>query len=311
MLKFIMQKLLIILMIILQLNSSELISPIPTKIDYDINKALLGKKLFHEKRLSSDNTVSCASCHIISEGGDDNRKFSLGVNNKQGDVNAPTVLNSRFNLSQFWDGRAKNLKEQAVGPIHNPIEMNSNFKDIMYKLKDVTYYKEAFKLYKDGMTPDSIVDAIVEFEIALITPYSKFDRFLLGDKDILTSDEKEGLELFKEYGCVSCHNGVNIGGNLYQKMGVIKEYKNKSGNLGRYNVTKNEQDKYFFKVPTLRNIEHTAPYLHDGSGKDLKEIIKVMIEYQVGIIPSDDEIDKIKSFLKTLNGDTPAIMDNK
>ncbi len=308
MINFIMQKLLIIITLISSLYSSDLISPIPTNEDYDINKALLGKKLFHEKRLSVDNTISCASCHIITEGGDDNRKFSIGVNNKKGNVNSPTVLNSRYNLSQFWDGRAKDLKEQALGPIHNPLEMNNDFKNIISKLKNDDYYKNAFKIYKDGMTQDNILDAIVEFEKALVTPHSKFDRYLLGDKDILSTEEKEGFELFKDYGCISCHNGVNIGGNLYQKMGIIKEYKIKSGNLGRYNVTKNEEDKYYFKVPTLRNIEHTSPYMHDGSEENLKETIKVMIEYQVGIIPTDEEIYKIELFLKTLNGNTPVIM---
>lgn len=306
-----MKKLLIIITLILELYSLELISPIPITNDYNLSKALLGKKLFHEKRLSFDNTISCFSCHMIKDGGDDNRSFSLGVDNKKGDMNSPTVLNARYNLSQFWDGRAKDLKEQALGPIHNPVEMSSNFKNIIMKLKADSYYKEAFKIYKEGMTKDSIVDAIVEFEKALTTPYSKFDKYLLGDKNAITDEEKEGFELFKDYGCISCHNGVNIGGNLYQKMGVIKEYKNKSGNLGRYNVTKNEEDKYFFKVPTLRNIEHTSPYLHDGSQKDLKETIKVMIEYQVGIIPSDEEIEKIESFLKTLNGNIPTIMENK
>ena len=306
-----MKKLLIIISIILQLQSIELISPIPLDEDYDVNKALLGKKLFHDKRLSSDETISCASCHNIENGGDDDRKFSIGVGNKEGDINAPTVLNAKFNLAQFWDGRAKDLKEQAVGPIHNPIEMSSNFNSIIHKLKNDHYYKEAFKLYKSGITKDNIVDAIVEFEKALVTPYSKFDRYILGDENILTQKEKEGYQIFKDYGCISCHNGVNIGGNLYQKMGVMKEYKTKLNNLGRYNVTKKEEDKYFFKVPTLRNIEHTAPYFHDSSSDSLKDAIKLMIEYQVGVIPSPSEVDKLESFLKTLNGNTPKIMANR
>jgi len=311
MIEFYMKKLLIIIIVILNLNSTELISPIPTDIDYNIDKALLGKKLFHDPRLSSDNTISCASCHDIKGGGDDDREVSLGVGDKKGNLNSPTILNAKFNLSQFWDGRARGLKEQALGPIHNPVEMNNNFNNIIEDLENDEYYKEAFKIYESGITQDNIVDSIVEFEKALTTPQSRFDQYLLGNEDILSKDEKEGFELFKDYGCISCHNGINIGGNLYQKMGVMKEYLPDSSDLGRYNITKKEEDKYYFKVPTLRNIEQTAPYLHDGSRSNLTDVIKVMIEYQVGITPNDEDIEKIKSFLKTLNGKIPIIMVDK
>lgn len=305
-----MKILLIISVIFFNLFSQELISPIPKINDYDKKRALLGKKLFQDKRLSSNNTVSCSSCHMLNNGGDDNRRVSFGVDNKEGTFNAPTIFNVRFNLAQFWDGRAKNLQEQALGPIHNPVEMNSNFEEIIEKLNQDKIYKKDFLIYKNGITKENIIDAIVEFEKALVTPHSRFDRYILGEEDILTQDEKEGFDLFLELGCISCHNGVNIGGNLYQKMGVIKEYNN-SQLFGRYEVTKKEKDKYFFKVPSLRNIEHTAPYFHDGKVNHLKKAIKIMIEYQVGMIANEEEIVKIEKFLKTLSGKLPEILVQK
>ncbi len=301
----------LLIFIFTNLFSKELITPLHVIYDYDTKKAQLGRVLFHDKRLSKDNAISCASCHDLANGGDDNRKFSLGVGGEIGSINSPTVLNSRFNFVQFWDGRAKDLKEQVLGPIHNLVEMNTNFNDIVNKLKQDIFYVESFKENYGKLDEDSIIDAIVEFEKALVTPNSKFDKYLLGNEDILSSDEKEGFTLFKDLGCISCHNGVNIGGNLFQKMGIVKEYKTSNNNLGRYNVTKEISDKYYFKVPSLRNIEHTAPYLHDGSEYSLKNVIRIMLDYQVGFDISNDEIKKIELFLKTLSGETPAIMNDK
>ncbi|WP_419770921.1 MAG: cytochrome-c peroxidase [Candidatus Marinarcus sp.] len=306
-----MKKIILIIILINHSLFAELISPIEDKLDINLSKALLGKRLFFEKRLSSDNTISCANCHIISEGGDDNKRFSIGVNNKKGSVNSPTVLNSRYNFVQFWDGRAKDLKEQAMGPIHNPVEMNSHSNEVVQKLKKDASYVKSFKtVFNSEITFDFVLDAIVEFEKALITPNSKFDQYLKGDKTALNDDEKEGFELFKSYGCISCHNGVNLGGNLFQQMGILKiMHYEKNKYLGRYNVTKNEEDRYFYKVPTLRNIEHTAPYLHSGTISTLKETIEIMLEYQVGIKPKAENVEKILSFLKTLTGEQPKIMD--
>lgn len=301
----------IFLILILFFNyiyAEELILPIKNLSDYNKNKALLGKKLFHDTRLSKDNTISCASCHNLFNGGDDDRILSVGVDNKLGEVNSPTVFNSRFNFVQFWNGRASSLDEQVLGPIHNPVEMDTSFAEIISKLKDDTYYVKEFKKNYGDISKKAIIDAIVEFEKALITPNSKFDRYLLGEKEVLEEDEKEGYHLFKNLGCISCHNGINIGGNLYQKMGVMKEYKSKNNNLGRYEVSKNEEDKYFFKVPSLRNIALTAPYFHDGKATKLKDAIKVMIEYQVGLEAKDSDLEKIEKFLKTLTGEIPSIM---
>jgi cytochrome c peroxidase len=292
--------------------ANEAIHPLPTNFDYNKPKALLGKKIFHDTRLSKDDTISCASCHMIEMGGDDNLDTSFGIYGQKGPINAPTVLNSRYNLSQFWDGRARNLLEQASGPISNPIEMGSSLQEVLHKLEQDTEYTQRFlELYPDGINIPNILDTIVEFENALVTPDSPFDRYLRGDKSALTTKEKEGYELFKENGCISCHNGVNIGSNLYQKIGILKSYKGTNNRLGRYNVTRKDKDKYVFKVPTLRNIALTAPYLHDGSQSTLKDAVSFMVTYQLGMIPDEKSIDKIVAFLKTLTGKTPEIMKTK
>lgn len=301
--------LLYIFFIPILLFSTELITPIPLTSDINIKKANLGKELFFEKRLSQTNTISCSSCHDIPNGGDDGRKFSLGVNNKIGNINSPTVLNTRYNFVQFWDGRSSDLKDQISGPIHNPIEMNSNFPEIIKKLESQPFYINQFaKVYKSGITEENIKDAIVEFEKSLTTPNSKFDKYLRGDENALSENEKTGYELFKSYGCISCHNGTNLGGNLYQKIGIISPYyKEETNNLGRYNITKKDDDKFYFKVPTLRNIELTAPYLHDGSIKELNIVIRLMLKYQVGAIYEEKDIKYIEDFLKTLSGEIPKI----
>lgn len=301
---------LFIVLITTTIIANEIITPLPKEVhDYELNKALLGKALFEDKRLSQDNTISCSSCHNTKEGGDDNRKLSIGINNAIGLVNTPTVLNSRFNFVQFWDGRSGTLKEQASGPIHNPIEMNSNFKEIIIKLSNDSFYVSKFKeIYNSSIKEEHIINAIVEYEKALITPNSKFDKYLNGDKNILTYEEKKGFELFKEFGCISCHNGVNIGGNLFQKVGIMEQYfPEEKQHFGRYNITQNPEDKFYFKVPSLRNVELTAPYLHDGSANDLKSVIDVMLKYQIGTIYNEQDIKYIEKFLLTLTGENPKI----
>jgi len=297
-----MNKIVLFTFIAVALLSKELITPIPLNIKTNEQKALLGKKLFNDVRLSKNNTISCASCHILEEGGDDNLAVSIGINGEKGTRNAPTVLNSRFNSNQFWDGRAQTLEEQASGPIHNPVEMGSNFKEIISKLKkDSIYLREFNAIYKDGITAKNIVNSIAEFENTLITPNSKFDHFLRGNTDILTHNEKDGYKLFKEYGCISCHNGVNIGGNLMQKLGIMEEFNTKD--FGKFNVTNNIEDKFYFKVPSLRNIQHTSPYFHDGVTDTLKDAVNKMSYYQVGYTLKEEETDKIILFLKTLTGE--------
>ncbi len=306
-----MKKLLLLLVFVGFLFSNAIITPIELEATYNKEKALLGKKLFFETKLSSTNNISCFSCHNLYEGGDDNRELALGVNGKIGKVNSPTLLNVKYNVYLSVDGRTKDLKKQILDPIHNKVEMASDFKTIIKKLKKDIYYKKTFlKVYDEEINENNIIDALVEFEKALITPNSSFDKYLRGDKTALNNDEKEGYALFKSYGCISCHNGVNLGANLFHKIGIIKEFDmEEDESLGRYNVTKNIEDKYFYKVPILRNISLTAPYFHNGKVKTLLEAINIMIEYQVGMSASIDEVKKIESFLKTLNGDVPSILD--
>lgn len=281
------------------------ILPIPQNIEVDRKKALLGKELFFDSKLSIDETISCATCHDLENGGDDGLRVSVGVKGAMGELNAPTVLNSVFNFRQFWDGRAKDLKEQASGPIENPIEMAHDLNNLVYKLENSDYSSKFFSVYKDGVTKENIVDAIAEFEKTLITPNSRFDKYLLGDKNAITSYEKEGFEIFKNKGCITCHHGINIGGNHYNIFGAVVDVNNVQ--LGRFNVTKNEDDKFYFKVPTLRNIELTSPYFHDGREYDLKNAVKTMALVQLGRPMYDDEIDKIVAFLKTLTGELKVI----
>ncbi len=281
---------------------SDDIVPIPLKVN-DVNpkKVALGHKLFFDPILSKDGTIACLNCHILSDGGDDNSRFSHGIDGQLGNINSPTVFNSRYNFAQFWNGRAKSLKEQALGPIENPKEMGNNFPNLIKVLKKSSYRQEFNAIYKNGITKQNIADAIAEYEKTLITPNSPFDQYLRGDKNALTSMQKEGYELFKSKGCISCHNGINIGGNLYAKFGVFEDTKSKS--LGRYEVTKNKLDKYFFKVPTLRNIARTSPYLHDGRYNTLDSVVRFMLEYQLGRVVKKSDVDKIVAFLLSLDGE--------
>ncbi|MDF1884045.1 cytochrome-c peroxidase [Sulfurimonas sp. SAG-AH-194-C21] len=287
----------------LSLLAKEPITPIIPYIDLNIPKVELGKKLFFDARLSRDNTIACASCHIIEEGGDDNLKFSFGIGGQEGNINSPTVLNAVNNFRQFWDGRAKNLHEQIAGPIENPVEMGFNFPDLIIKLNKTEYKLQFSEIYSEGITKDTISDAIVEYEKTLLTLNAPFDRYLQGDRSALTTKEVQGYELFKSKGCISCHHGTNIGGNLYSKFGVVDSASIE--HLGRFNVTKKERDKYFFKVPSLRNIARTAPYFHDGRTSDLKKAIEIMAQLQLGRFFTKEDIDKIEAFLRSLNGELP------
>jgi len=291
------------------LLGEHLITPIPKNDTYDEQKALLGKKLFFDTRLSEDNSISCASCHNLEMGGDDNLPVAIGINGKKGTRNTPTVFNTRYHFKQFWDGRVDTLEAQAEGPIHNPVEMGTNFEEILKKLsKDKDLKKLFTALYKDEMNSKNIIDAIVEFEKALITPNARFDQYLRGDQKALSENEMKGFQNFKEYGCIGCHNGVNIGGNLFQKIGLVQNYKVQNKDVGRFDVTNKEKDKYVFKVPSLRNIELTAPYFHDGSVESLEEAVSYMVHYQIGLALDEKDIKDIVAFLKTLTGEQPEIM---
>jgi len=298
---------------LLSLYASQNITPIPKNIKYNKQKALLGKKLYFDPILSKDNSVSCASCHNLELGGVDNLRFSYGVEGQKGDINTPTVLNAIYNFRQMWDGRAKDLAHQIQFPLTNPKEMGNSFDNIIKALENNKGYNKTFSdIYKNGITKENIGDALEEFQKTLVTP-SAFDEYLRGDKNALTQNQKKGYELFQKKGCVSCHNGINIGGGLYARFGLIdnsiiknldkKEvYENDNPHFGLYNVTKNDFDKYYFKVPTLRNVALTAPYLHDGRVKTLKEAIGSIAKAQLGLDLTDEEIFLIEEFLKSLNG---------
>jgi cytochrome c peroxidase len=290
-------------------DSNDSIRPLPQSLKLDPKRVVLGKVLFHDTRLSKDNSISCASCHSLDKGGTDNLARSVGINGAIGYINAPTVLNSGFNFVQFWDGRAATLEEQATGPIHNTTEMGSNWQEVINKLSsDRAFIRKFRKVYKDGLTSENIQDAIAIYERALITPNSPFDRFLRGDESVIKDEAIEGYYLFKDYGCDSCHQGVNIGGNMYQRLGVMDDYFKDRGNItkedyGRFNVTGRESDKFKFKVPSLRNVALTAPYFHDGTAATLHDAVTVMMRYQIGMIPDKKHVYFLVAFLESLTGE--------
>jgi cytochrome c peroxidase len=288
-------------------ETNEPIEPIPLTVDLDERKVRLGNKLFHDPLLSRDNTISCASCHSLDKGGTDQLPQSVGIDGQVGDRNSPTVFNAAYNFTQFWDGRADTLEDQADGPVHNPKEMGSNWQQVVGKLKQSSFYVAEFNaIYPGGLKTQNIRDAIVTFERSLITPNGRFDRYLRGDHNALTAEELNGYRLFKEYGCSSCHQGTNVGGNLFEKFGVmhVKERSGKSKNdLGRYNVTGEESDRYVFKVPSLRNVALTPPYFHDGSAKTLEEAVDTMAVFQIARTLTPDDRRDIVRFLTTLTGE--------
>lgn len=269
--------------------------------------AELGKKLYFDTRLSKSGFISCNSCHNLSMGGTDNLKTSIGHKWNQGPINAPTVLNSSLNVAQFWDGRAADLKAQAGGPIANPGEMAFTHELAVEVLQSIPGYVAEFKQVfgNDKVTIDEVTKAIAAFEETLVTPNSRFDKWLKGDKKALTADEKAGYKLFKESGCVACHNGPAVGGNSFQKMGVVEAYKASSPAEGRVAVTGKDADRFNFKVPTLRNVEMTYPYFHDGAANTLPEAVDTMARIQLGKTFTPDQNAKVVAFLKTLTGQQP------
>ncbi len=285
-----------------------LYAPIAPPKAIDMGKVELGKKLYFDPRLSKSGFISCNSCHNLSMGGTDNIKTSIGDKWQQGPINSPTVLNSSLNLAQFWDGRAADLKEQAGGPIANPGEMAFTHTLALGVLESIPAYVREFKLVfnKDKLDIDQVTEAIAEFEKTLVTPNSRFDQWLLGNKTALNKNELEGYKLFNESGCVACHNGPNLGGNSFQKMGVVEPYKGNQGVQGRASVTGKDADRFSYKVPTLRNVEMTYPYFHDGAANTLTEAVDVMGRLQLGKKFTADENAKIVAFLKTLTGDQPT-----
>ncbi|WP_310597501.1 cytochrome-c peroxidase [Aeromonas aquatica] len=290
--------------------ASEPVQPVEAVKVGEPAKVELGKMLFFEPRLSKSNAISCNSCHNLATGGVDNQVSSLGHKWQEGPINSPTVLNSSLNFVQFWDGRAKDLKEQAAGPIANPLEMAFTHKLAVETLHTLPEYRARFDaIYgKPDFGIDEVTDAIAAFEETLVTPNAPFDRWLKGDGKALTAQQLTGYQLFKDKGCTACHNGVAIGGNSYQKMGLVKHYETSNPALGRGGVTGEKQLIGWFKVPTLRNIELTSPYFHDGAVWDLKEAVQIMADIQLGQRLSEQEAQDMTAFLKSLTGEQPQIV---
>ncbi|MCA9601768.1 MAG: cytochrome-c peroxidase [Myxococcales bacterium] len=292
--------------------AKEPLEPLPEVTAVNMDKVVLGRRLYHDTILSGDGTLSCATCHNVAAGGAEARKVSTGIRGQQGPINAPTVLNASFGFVQFWDGRAKDLKEQAEGPVANPLEMGADWIKVTEAVaKDEGYAKSFAAIYGGTIDKGTITDAIAEYEKSLVTP-SRFDKFLRGDKTAITEAEQAGYAKFKDVGCPTCHTGIGIGGNSFQKMGLVADYfAARGGELtdadnGRFNVTKNEADKHFFKVPSLRNVALTAPYFHDGSHDSLEAAVKTMAKVQLGKEISDADATSIAVFLKSLTGELPS-----
>ena len=265
----------------------------------------LGRTLYHEKRLSRDNSISCNSCHDTKAFGVDGEKFSVGFNNHLTGRNSPTSFNAFMHVSQFWDGRAPTVEEQAKGPILAGGEMAMpSAEAVVKKINGIKGYKHLFEAAFPNSSPaityDNVGKAIGAYERLFVTP-SKFDNLLAGELSALNEKQKRGLKKFVTSGCVTCHTGNLLGGNIYQKLGLVKPWPNQK-DQGRFAITKKEQDKMFFKVPSLRNIEKTGPYFHDGSSEKLTEAVEVMAKHQLGREFSNEEISDIVAFLKTLTG---------
>lgn len=296
---------------------NEPLQPI-TYLKVDSAKVQLGEDLFNDLRLSTDSTISCASCHGLKTGGVDNKQYSEGIRGQKGGVNAPSVYNAFFNFVQFWDGRAANLAEQAAQPPLNPVEMGcESFDEIIERLEADEEFSSRFKaVYPEGITELTITDAIAEYEKTLITP-SRFDAYLRGDSSALSAEEIEGYELFKKFDCATCHVGKNIGGQSYEKFSLHGDYYSDRAyrvsdatlnveDNGRYKQTGLDYDKNRFKVPSLRNVELTYPYMHDGTIQDLAEVVNKMVLYQTVKKIRFSDTDKIVKFLHALTGDSIA-----
>ena len=278
--------------------------PVTELAEVDLDKVALGAKLFHDPRLSKNNTVSCASCHRIGAGGDDDLAKSVGVSGNPSRRNSPSVTYAAYFLSQFWDGRAETLEDQIDGPIQHKDEMANDWGTIEGRLSQDKAYSEAFrKIYGDRPDEASIKDAIAEFERSLGAFNAPLDRFLEGDAAALSPEANKGAQLFVSYGCVSCHQGPLLGGNLYQRIGIYAPYpfSDEGRDLGRFEITGEEADRLMFKVPSLRNVAQTAPYFHDGSIERLDDAILAMAYYQLGLNISPDDITQIAAFLEAAN----------
>ncbi|MBB4865197.1 cytochrome c peroxidase [Pseudomonas nitritireducens] len=301
---------------VLRDSANSIFKPIPAQASdkLDPNQIELGRQLFFEPRLSASHVISCNTCHNIGTGGADNVPASSGHAWQKGARNSPTVFNAVFNVAQFWDGRAKDLEEQAKGPVQNPVEMHNTPKNVEATLRSMPEYvaafEKAFPADKQAVSFDNMARALQAFESTLITPDSRFDLYLKGDDNALDAKEQKGLQTFMSAGCISCHNGVNLGGQAYFPFGLVKKPDGKilpTGDKGRFEVTKTQNDQYVFRAAPLRNIALTAPYFHSGQVWDLEEAVAIMGTAQLGKQLNAEEVGDIVAFLKTVTGQQPKV----
>ncbi len=293
-------------------SHDEPIQPIPPVPALDARRVALGRRLFADPLLSRNRAVSCASCHDLQRGGADPRGRGVGFDGQATLVNVPSVFNAALNFRQFWNGRVDTLEAQVEEVVASPTEMGETWPDVVARVAADLPYRRAFvAAYPEGVTRHNIVDAIATFERTLLTPNSRFDRYLRGDAHAITEGERQGYEAFKRFGCVACHQGANVGGNMFQKFGVMGDYLRERGSLtqsdlGRFVVTGRDADREVFKVPSLRNVARTGPYFHDGSARTLGDAVDVMFRYQLGRVASPADKAAILQFLLTLTGDAPG-----
>lgn len=305
---------------VVDIIEGEPVQVIPNGMVTDSAKVALGEFMYNDPRISLDGTISCASCHILKDGGADEPtdRTSQGINGQFGGVNAPTVYNAVFNVKQFWNGRAKDLQEQAAGPPANPVEMgDQTWEQIVERLRqDAELVARFMAIYpEEGLTERTVTEVIAEFEKTLITPDCRFDLYLKGDKSQMNEEETAGYELFKANSCAACHVGRNLGGQSFELLGIYEDYFATRDKSIKYNAdddglkgfTGKEEDLHRFKVPGLRNVELTAPYFHDGSQATLEDAVRAMYRYELGRTPSDEDVARIVAFMKTLNGVSPYL----
>ncbi len=292
---------------------SEPISPIPLTITVDAEKIALGKKLFEDPIFSKDNKLACSDCHNLEKGGADNRFRSLTNSGDLDIINTPTIYNVAFNIRFGWAGQFKTLAEQLNSSLHNSRHGNSNWEALLAKLQDSADYADAFqKIYgRQKIQRLWVEEVMIEYQKSMTTPNASFDRYLRGDSQAISETAKRGYRLFKKYGCIACHQGINVGGNMFQKIGIFGNYfKNRDEinptDYGRFNVSGLEEDKFVFRVPGLRNVELTAPYFHDGHTRTLEEAVELMARHQLGREINEQDRDAIIAFLKTLTGEIPV-----
>jgi cytochrome c peroxidase len=286
----------------------EPITPVPRAVALDADKVRLGEMLFHDVRLSRDDALACSSCHLLAEGGDDNRADAPGSNGERPQFNAPTVFNAALSFRLNWRGSFRTLEEQNEAVLLDRHLMNTTWAQLLAKLRADATYREAFAaVYGGDPAPAHVLDALATFQRSLITPDARFDRYLRGERDAITPEEARGYRLFKEFGCVACHQGVNVGGNLFQRFGIFhdpfSEGPVRPADLGRFTITGEADDRFVFRVPSLRNVAVTAPYFHDGRAPTLEEAIEEMARSQLGRVLTGQQIGLIAGFLRTLTGE--------